>query len=126
MDFYKNNLYASINYLQKNKSEIIKFDRSKKAIDFYTTPRTLSPIYKISQSPDREYTFLAHINGFSYIKSYLLENWNYQIDFTKRDAPLKLIEDWQDFNGVSLNILKITNNGLEINTDFVNTDTDTI
>jgi len=85
-----------------------------------TVPRTFSPINKIRHSPDGKRVAFAHAKGASIITGYLINPFNFEIDFTAQDSEgnfsLPNEKGWELVQNTDWTAAYFDTNGLNINT----------
>ncbi len=85
-----------------------------------TVPKTYSPTNKIRKSPDGKTVTFAHAKGASIITGYLINPFNFEIDFTTVDSdgefPLPNNNGWELVQNTIWEAAYFDTNGLNINT----------
>ena len=81
-----------------------------------TVSRTFSPINKIRRSPDGKKVVFAHAKGTSVITGYLINPFNFEIDFTGEDNPLPDDNNWELVQNTIWTAAYFNDDGLNINT----------
>lgn len=91
--------------------------------DPYRTPtvsKTYSPINKIRSSPDGKKTVFGHAKGFTVINGYLINPFNFEIDFTQQNAsgeyPLPNQNGWELIQDMGWVASYFDNDGFNIDT----------
>jgi hypothetical protein len=85
-----------------------------------TVPKTYSPINKIRKSPDGKKVGIAHAKGASVVTGYLINPFNFEIDFTEEDSdgefPLPEDNGWELVQNMGWTASYFNNDGFNINT----------
>jgi len=114
------NIFVAVNNKEEGSSTIYSIEKYQQAVTLPTVPRTLTPVYSISRSPDGKYAFLGHARGASRIKGYAIPAWDYSVDLTSNGSEATMASGWRLVQNVGSNVSSFDSDGLEIDTTFSN------